>query len=264
MLQKGLEEYFTSEKYRDLLRIMSRFHNYSFNNCILIAAQCPSASYVAGYNAWRTNFHRQVRKGEKSIRIISPVKYTKKNEDNEDEEYIGFKAASVFDISATDPIPDMEPVQIGVDELEGNVENYKDFVVALEQLSPVPVKFSLFDGAAKGYYDDKEKIIVIQDGMTERQTVKTLIHEVTHAMLHTKEQLEQVKREKKQIELEAESVACIVCMHYYINSEDYSFPYIVGWTGKGYEDILKDSMTTIAKTADTIIKGIDSHFASLA
>lgn len=260
MLQTGLEKYATSEKYRDLLHVMSLFHNYSANNCLLIALQCPHASYVAGYTSWRNNFHRQVRKGEKAIRIISPVKYKKKNEEDEEEERIGFKSASVFDISSTYQIPDMEPVQIGVSDLQGHIENYKDFLHAFQSVSPVPVDFRLFDGDARGYYSDTEKIIVVQDGMTERQSVKTLIHEIAHAMLHTKEQLQECKKDRKQKELEAESVAYIVCEHYGFDSEDYSFPYIVGWVGTGFQDILKESMTVIQKTADQIIIGVNKYF----
>ena len=260
MLQTGLEEYATSEKYRDLLRVMSLFHNYSDNNCLLIALQCPHASYVAGYTSWRNNFHRQVKKGEKAIRIISPIKYKKKNEEDEEEERIGFKSASVFDISSTYQIPDMEPVQIGVSDLQGHIENYKDFLHAFQSVSPVPVDFRLFDGDARGYYSDTEKIIVVQDGMTERQSVKTLIHEIAHAMLHTKEQLQECKKDRKQKELEAESVAYIVCEHYGFDSEDYSFPYIVGWVGTGFQDILKESMTVIQKTADQIIIGVNKYF----
>lgn len=260
LLQTGLEKYATSEKYRDLLHVMSLFHNYSANNCLLIALQCPHASYVAGYTSWRNNFHRQVRKGEKAIRIISPVKYKKKNEEDEEEERIGFKSASVFDISSTYQIPDMEPVTIGVEDLQGHVENYKDFLHAFQSISPVPVDFRLFDGDARGYYSDAEKIIVIQDGMTERQSVKTLIHEIAHAMLHTKEQLQEHKKDRKQKELEAESVACLVCMHYGFDSEDYSFPYIVGWGGTGFQEILKESMTVIQKTADQIISGVNKYF----
>ena len=260
MLQTGLEEYATSEKYRDLLRVMSLFHNYSANNCLLIALQCPHASYVAGYTSWRNNFHRQVKKGEKAIRIISPIKYKKKNEEDEEEERIGFKSASVFDISSTYQIPDMEPVQIGVSDLQGHIENYKDFLHAFQSVSPVPVDFRLFDGDARGYYSDAEKIIVVQDGMTERQSVKTLIHEIAHAMLHTKEQLQECKKDRKQKELEAESVAYIVCEHYGFDSEDYSFPYIVGWVGTGFQDILKESMTVIQKTADQIIIGVNKYF----
>lgn len=260
MLQTGLEEYATSEKYRDFLRVMSLFHNYSANNCLLIALQCPHASYVAGYTSWRNNFHRQVKKGEKAIRIISPIKYKKKNEEDEEEERIGFKSASVFDISSTYQIPDMEPVQIGVSDLQGHIENYKDFLHAFQSVSPVPVDFRLFDGDARGYYSDTEKIIVVQDGMTERQSVKTLIHEIAHAMLHTKEQLQECKKDRKQKELEAESVAYIVCEHYGFDSEDYSFPYIVGWVGTGFQDILKESMTVIQKTADQIIIGVNKYF----
>ena len=260
MLQTGLEEYATSEKYRDLLRVMSLFHNYSANNCLLIALQCPHASYVAGYTSWRNNFHRQVKKGEKAIRIISPIKYKKKNEEDEEEERIGFKSASVFDISSTYQIPDMEPVQIGVSDLQGHIENYKDFLHAFQSISPVPVDFRLFDGDARGYYSDTEKIIVVQDGMTERQSVKTLVHEIAHAMLHTKEQLQKCKKDRKQKELEAESVAYIVCEHYGFDSEDYSFPYIVGWVGTGFQDILKESMTVIQKTADQIIIGVNKYF----
>ena len=260
MLQTGLEEYATSEKYRDLLRVMSLFHNYSANNCLLIALQCPHASYVAGYTSWRNNFHRQVKKGEKAIRIISPVKYKKKNEEDEEEERIGFKSASVFDISSTVQIDSMEPVTIGVEDLQGHVENYKDFLDAFQSVSPVPVDFRLFDGDARGYYSDTEKIIVIQDGMTERQSVKTLVHEIAHAMLHTKEQLQDCKKDRKQKELEAESVAYIVCEHFGFYSEDYSFPYIVGWGGTGFQDILKESMTVIQKTADQIITGVNKYF----
>ena len=260
MLQTGLEEYATSEKYRDLLRVMSLFHNYSANNCLLIALQCPHASYVAGYTSWRNNFHRQVKKGEKAIRIISPVKYKKKNEEDEEEERIGFKSASVFDISSTYQIPDMEPVQIGVEDLQGHVENYKDLLHAFQSVSPVPVDFRWFDGDARGYYSDTEKIIVVQDGMTERQSVKTLIHEIAHAMLHTKEKLQEHKKDRKQKELEAESVAYVVCEHFGFYSEDYSFPYIVGWSGTGFQDILKESMSTIQKTADEIITGVNQYF----
>mgnify|MGYP000467927091 FL=1 len=260
LLQTGLEEYATSEKYRDLLRVMSLFHNYSVNNCLLIALQCPHASYVAGYTSWRNNFHRQVKKGEKAIRIISPVKYKKKNEEDEEEERIGFKSASVFDISSTVQIDSMEPVTIGVEDLQGHVENYKDFLDAFQSVSPVPVDFRLFDGDARGYYSDAEKIIVIQDGMTERQSVKTLVHEIAHAMLHTKEKLQEHKKDRKQKELEAESVAYIVCEHYGFDSEDYSFPYIVGWGGTGFQDILKESMTVIQKTADQIITGVNQYF----
>lgn len=260
MLEKGLKEYATSEKYRDLLRVMSMFHNYSANNCLLIAMQCPQASYVAGYTSWRNNFHRQVKRGSKAIRIFSPYTYKTKDEHGEEIERLGFKAASVFDISATEQIEHLEPITIGIEDLHGTIDNYKQFLTAFEYVSPVPIEYKLFDGDARGYYSDIEKIIVIHDGMTERQSVKTLVHEIAHAMLHTKEQLQECMKNRKQKELEAESVAYVVCEHFGFGSEDYSFPYIVGWGGTGFQDILKESMTVIQKTADQIITGVNQYF----
>lgn len=257
-LERGLCDYIQSDKYKDILRIMSKFHSYSFNNTMLILLQCPQASYIAGYKSWQTNFHRQVKKGSKAIHIIAPVKYKAKNEETgEEEERTGFKTTSVFDISDTYQIPDLEPIPIGIEDLEGNVENFKDFISALEKISPVPVSYEIFDDKAlKGCYSDTEKKITIQDGMTERQTVKTLIHEAAHAMLHTKEQLQAEKKDRKQRELEAESVAFIVCDHFHISTEDYSFPYIMSWTGERFQELLKSSMNTIQKTSNTIINGI--------
>lgn len=264
-LQKGLHEYIESGKYAEILEIMSRFHSYSLNNCILIALQCPHASYVAGYKAWQNKFNRQVKKGAKSIRIISPYMKKKKQDDDTEEEVItGFGQGFVFDISDTYQIPDKEPIQIGVPDLEGNVENFKDFIKALEQIAPVPVSYELFDDkSSKGYFCEQDNQIVIQDGMTERQTMKTLVHEVSHSLLHTKAQLEDGTRDKRQIEIEAESVAFVVCTHYHVDVEEYSFPYIVGWSrGEGEKRVMQ-SMKTIQETADKIIKGIDAHFASI-
>lgn len=261
VLEKGLCDYIQSDRYKDILRVMSKFHSYSFNNSMLILLQRPQASYIAGYKSWQSNFHRQVRKGAKAIQIISPVKYKAKNEETgEEEERVGFRTSYVFDISDTYQIPDLEPVRIGIDDLEGNVENFKDFISALEKISPVPVSYELFSNRdLKGCYYDKDRKIVIQDGMTERQTVKTLIHEVAHSMLHTMELLEQDKKDRKQRELEAESVAFIVCDHFHISTEEYSFPYIIGWTGDSFQELLKRSMNTIQKTADTIICGITNQ-----
>ena len=257
-LEKGLCDYIQSDRYKDILRVMSKFHNYSFNNSMLILLQCPQASYIAGYKSWQRNFHRQVRKCSKAIKIISPMKYKVKNEETgEEEDRTGFRTTSVFDISDTYQIPNLEPVQIGIADLEGNVENFKDFIFALEKISPVPVSYELFkDKLLKGCYSDTEKKITIQDGMTERQTVKTLIHEVAHSMLHTKELLEKDKKDRKQRELEAESIAFIVCDHFHISTEDYSFPYILSWTGEGVQEQLRKSMDTIQKTADTIIRSM--------
>lgn len=257
-LEKGLCDYIQSDRYKDILRIMSKFHSYSFNNSMLILLQCPQASYIAGYKSWQSNFHRQVKKGSKAIHIIAPIKYKAKNEETgEEEDRTGFRTTSVFDISDTYQIPDLEPVQIGIADLEGNVESFKDFISTLEKISPVPVSYELFkDKSLKGCYSDTDKKITVQDGMTERQTVKTLIHEVAHSMLHTKELLEKDKKDRKQRELEAESIAFIVCDHFHISTEDYSFPYILSWTGEGVQEQLRKSMDTIQKTADTIIRSM--------
>ena len=257
-LEKGLCDYIQSDRYKDILRIMSKFHSYSFNNSMLILLQCPQASYIAGYKSWQSNFHRQVKKGSKAIHIIAPIKYKAKNEETgEEEDRTGFRTTSVFDISDTYQIPDLKPVQIGIADLEGNVENFKDFISTLEKISPVPVSYELFkDKSLKGCYSDTDKKITVQDGMTERQTVKTLIHEVAHSMLHTKELLEKDKKDRKQRELEAESIAFIVCDHFHISTEDYSFPYILSWTGEGVQEQLRKSMDTIQKTADTIIRSM--------
>ncbi len=128
MLQDGLTEYTNSDKYRELLQVMSRFYHYSANNCLLIALQCPHASYVAGYTSWRNNFHRQVKKGSKAIRIFSPYTYKTKDENDEEVERLGFKSASVFDISATEQIEHLKPIAIGIEDLQGRIDNYKQFV----------------------------------------------------------------------------------------------------------------------------------------
>ena len=264
-LQKGLHDYIESGKYAEILSVMSRFHSYSLNNCILIALQCPHASYVAGYKAWQTNFNRQVKKGAKSIRIISPYR-KKKKMDDDTEEYVvaGFGQGFVFDISDTYQMPDREEIQIGVSDLEGNVENFKDFIAALTEISPASVRYDLFDDkSTKGYFCEQDNEIVIQDGMTERQTMKTLVHEVAHSLLHTKAQLEDGTRDKRQIEIEAESVAFAVCTHYNVEVDEYSFPYIVGWArGEGERRVMQ-SLQIIQETTAKIIKGIDAYFASL-
>ena len=264
-LQKGLHDYIESGKYAEILSVMSRFHSYSLNNCILISLQCPHASYVAGYKAWQTNFNRQVKKGAKSIRIISPYIRKKKMEDGTEEDVItGFRQGYVFDISDTYQMPDREEIQIGVSDLEGNVENFKDFIAALTEISPASVRYDLFDDkSTKGYFCEQDNEIVIQDGMTERQTMKTLVHEVAHSLLHTKAQLEDGTRDKRQIEIEAESVAFAVCTHYNVEVDEYSFPYIVGWArGEGERRVMQ-SLQIIQETTDKIIKGIDAYFASL-
>ena len=204
-LKNGVEEYFTSEKYASLLRIMSKFHNYSFNNTLLIAMQKPDATLVAGYKAWQKNFERHVNKGEKAIRILAPAPYKIKEErdkidpvtqellldkdGNPQKEEVeitipAFRAVSVFDLSQTDgkPIPELT-----AKELLSDVEGYQDMIRAVEAISPVPIELEEIAGDSKGYYDREAKRIAVQENMSESQTLKTMIHEVAHSKLHSKE-----------------------------------------------------------------------------
>lgn len=272
-LEQGVKELFTSEMYTEYLRTMSQFHNYSFNNTLLIAMQKPDATLVAGYQAWQKKFKRQVRRGEKAIQIIAPAPIREKQEvekiDPETQEPVlrfdgqpeteeveivipRFRVASVFDISQTDgePLPELE-----TPELMGSVENFKVFMKAVQEVSPVPVRFDEISSGAKGYYSNTEKEIVIQNGMSESQTMKTGIHEVTHAMLHDRDFMEEQGEKKNQMtkEVEAESVAYTVCQYFGLDTSDYSFPYIAGWSSSMDMKELRTSMDTIRKTAGSFI-----------
>ena len=230
-LEQGVKDIFTSEMYTTYLRTMAKFHNYSFNNTLLIAMQRPDATLVAGFNAWKNKFNRYVKKGEKGIQIIAPapikeVEEREKidkdtglavlNENGEPEmervEYVipRFRVTTVFDVSQTDgePIPSLE-----VNELTASVKDYALLTAAIEQVSPVPMRFDEIEGDAKGYYSDADKEICIQVGMGESQTIKTMIHEVTHAMLHNSDLMKQRGEEKDRLtkETEAESIAFTVC-----------------------------------------------------
>lgn len=252
-LEQGVEQYFTSDEYSQLLKTMSKFHSYSWHNSLLILCQCPQATHVAGFRAWQYHFHRSVRKGETAIRIISPMTVKTKTKDGKEEKKRIFRPSCVFDISQTDPIPQLDPVPVGIGELEGDIDNYKSLINTLTDLSPVPVNFTL-DLSANGCYNDTNKTISIKDGMPPRQTVKTLIHEIGHAFAHTKEQLNDLPRTRETVETEAESIAFIVCDSLGIDTGDYSFPYISIWSRADHKKILKNSMKTIQKTADTIIR----------
>ena len=204
-LEEGLKELFESEKYKTYLSTMSKFHNYSFNNTLLIAMQKPEATLVAGYKAWQKNFERHVNKGEKAIRILAPAPYKIKEERDKLDPVTGemmfdengmpqreqvevtipaFRAVSVFDVSQTDgkPIPELE-----AQELLSTVERYEDFVQALMNVAPVPIGFEDIPGDSKGYFHTEEKRIAVQENMSESQTLKTMVHEVAHSMLHNKE-----------------------------------------------------------------------------
>lgn len=286
-LEQGIAGIFESEQYTDYLKTLSKFHNYSLNNTILIAMQKPDASLVAGFNTWKNEFERNVMKGQKGIKIIAPSPYKVKVQQEKTDPATGkpvigadgkpvteeterkipaYKVVSVFDVSQTEG---KEIPTIGADILTGDVEQYKDFFAALEKASPVPVAFEPIEGGANGYYHQVEKRIAIDEGMSQLQTLKTAIHEVAHARLHDidrdKEQGEDAppRPDKRTREVEAESVAYTVCQHYGLDTSDYSFGYIAGWSSGKELAELKASLDTIRTTAAQLITEIDGHFAEL-
>ena len=285
-LEQGITELFDSERYKEYLKVMSRFHNYSFNNTLLIAMQKPDASLVAGFTAWKNNFQRNVIKGEKGIKIIAPSPFKVKQQTEkidphtrkpvmgkdgkpamEEKEVTipAYKVVSVFDVSQTEgkELPD-----IAVDELTGDVERYKDFFTVLEKTSPVPIGFEKIIGGAHGYYHLEDKRIAIDEGMSELQTLKTAIHEIAHAKLHdidlnAPKDEQQPRVDRRTREVEAESVAYTVCQHYGLDTSDYSFGYVAGWSSGRELAELKGSLETIRSTAAEIINSIDAHIAQI-
>ena len=285
-LEQGIKELFDSDRYKEYLRVMSKFHNYSFNNTLLIAMQKPDASLVAGFQSWKNNFKRNVVKGEKGIKILAPSPFKIKQEMEkidpatqkpvigadgkpvkEEKEITipAFKVVSVFDVSQTEgkELPD-----IAVDMLTGDVERFKDVFAALEKTSPVPIGFEKIEGNSHGYYHLEEKRIAIDEGMSELQTIKTAIHEIAHAKLHDidpnapkEEQADRPDRRTR--EVQAESVAYAVCQHYGLDTSDYSFGYVAGWSSGRELDELKSSLETIRSTAAEIINSIDEHLQEI-
>ena len=285
-LEQGITELFDSERYKEYLRVMSKFHNYSFNNTLLIAMQKPDASLVAGFSAWKNNFGRNVMKGQKGIKIIAPSPFkirqeVEKIDPHTQKPIIGkdgkpvteekeikipaYKVVSVFDVSQTEgkELPD-----IAVDELTGDVDRYKDFFAALEKTSPVPIAFENIGGGSHGYYHLEDKRIAINEGMSELQTLKTTIHEIAHAKLHdidlnAPKDEQQPRVDRRTREVEAESVAYTVCQHYGLDTSDYSFGYVAGWSSGRELSELKSSLETIRSAAAEIINSIDENLAEL-
>lgn len=260
-LKAGVAEYFTSEKYATLLKIMSRFHNYSVNNCILIAAQFPKASYVTGYANWKNSFNRIVKKGERAIRIIAPCPYKKINEETgEEEERLSFRTTSVFDISQTIQIPETEIISFGCSELKGDVPEYDRLLSAILSVSPCPVVYEEIESTTNGYYVPSECRIAIRNGMSQLQTIKTLIHEIAHAMLHNPEAAKEREINRETKEIEAESTAFIISTFLGLDTSEYSFEYIAGWAGKdnlkAVSTALKNIQTTANKLYDSILKSL--------
>ena len=270
-LESGVEELFTSNRYQEFLKTMAKFHNYSFNNTMLIAMQRPDATLVTSYKNWQS-MGRQVMKGEKGITIIVPAPYKKMKEkevlDENQRPIMGtdgkpkteqvevtvphFKAVTVFDIAQTSG----EPIQTLAPELlTAAVQDFDSFMQAIQKISPVPIRFDEIDGNANGYYHNADKEIVIKKGLSESQTLKTAIHETVHAKLHDKEIMESLGVEKDRLtkEVEAESVAYCVCSSFGLDASDYSFPYIAGWSSSREMKEMKASMDVIRKTAGEMI-----------
>ena len=270
-LESGVEELFTSNRYQEFLKTMAKFHNYSFNNTMLIAMQRPDATLVTSYKNWQS-MGRQVMKGEKGITIIAPAPYKKMKEkevlDENQRPIMGtdgkpktekvevtvphFKAVTVFDIAQTSG----EPIQTLAPELlTAAVQDFDSFMQAIQKISPVPIRFDEIDGNANGYYHNADKEIVIKKGLSESQTLKTAIHETAHAKLHDREIMESLGVEKDRLtkEVEAESVAYCVCSSFGLDTSDYSFPYIAGWSSSREMKEMKASMDVIRKTAGEMI-----------
>ena len=274
-LVDGVTGIFDSEKYKSYLRTMAKFPHYSFNNTLLIYLQRPAASHVAGYQTWKSKFGRQVKKGEKGIQILAPVTYkTKKKKTEVDEEtkdqeepdpfYMlrGFRVVHVFDVSQTEgrELPSI------AESLHGEVEQFASFFSAVCEISPVPVSCEPMEDTADGYYSHTEKRICIREGMSESQTAAALIHELSHAMLHNQEMLEEeqaltgIRKDRRTKEVEAESVAFVVNSYFGNQTDENSFGYIAGWSsGKEVPELLA-SLTTIQTTAEAIIQGMERAY----
>ncbi len=286
-LEQGLKELFESERYKTYLTTMSKFHNYSFNNTLLIASQKPDATLVAGFDSWKKNFDRHVKRGEKGIKIIAPMAYKKKvdqavvdpvtkkpvvdeNGKAKTEEVEikvpSFQVVTVFDVSSTEG---KEIPNLGVSELKAGVEGYKDMITALERFSRVPIEREDIASGAKGYFDPANQKIVLQKNMSEAQTVKTLIHEISHSLTDDKDNPtiavdNPTERNRSTKEVTAESVAYTVCQRFGIDTSDYSFGYIAGWSSGKEMKELKDSMDLIRRTASEVINGVEDNLKMLA
>ena len=272
-LEDGVASIYESEGYKRYLDTMAKFHSYSVNNCLLIAMQKPDASYVAGYTAWRDKFHRQVLKGEKGITIIAPTSHKKEVEvavvddngsqvldaaghpvtEQKEVTYQGFRTATVFDISQTEG----EPLPSLVSDLLDPVQDYDEYFSVIKDLSPVPVRFDTIESGAKGYFSPSKQEIVLQRGMSEEQAIKTLLHECAHARLGHGGKDDHSDRRTH--EVQAESVAYCCCRAIGLDTSEYSFGYIAGWSSGKEQKELKASLQVIRDQTDQMIKGIEER-----
>jgi len=262
--EQGIKDVLQSDKYKEFLNTIAKFHKYSWRNIRLIQQQCPGATLVAGYKTWPKEFERHVKKGQKAIRIIG---ISKQQITQVEKEFLNGKEIDVekkrtvnkyipmyvFDISQT------YGKEISLtDELTGNVKNYKEIYAAIDQISPFPIRFEEIQTGAKGYCDFTEKAIVIKKNMSQEQAIKTLIHEVTHAQFH-----ENRISDTHTIEVEAESCAFIICAKYGIDTSQYSFPYLASWSSKNLQEI-KNSFNIIQKQSHELIEKIDKALLELS
>ena len=256
-LKAGVQDIFSSGKYAEYLNTLSRFHRYSYRNSMLIYLQNPKATYVAGFQRWKT-LDRTVNKGEKGLQILAPSPYKVTVEVTHDEnnnplpepanrevQRMGFKVAYVFDVSQTSgkALPEL------AHRLTGQVGDYEKLMRALQKISPYPIAFEPIEGGALGFCSHKQRQIVIREGLSQEQTVKTTIHELAHALLHTPD----VERDRQAFEVQAESVAYVVCQHFGVDSSQYSFGYVAGWSGSVQLEVLEQSLTVIQNGALQII-----------
>ena len=279
LLKDGVDHYLRSDNYKEILKNISKFHNYSYNNSILIGLQKPNATYVASFDSWKKNFNRQVKKDEKGIKIIAPVKVTSQikvdakdkttgekilNEDGSIKKEIkevthtNFKVGYVFDISNTEQIKNKPVIDLELThELKGDVDDYKNLLDAIKYASPVPISFEDFDGPSKGYFDRNSQIIVIKKSMDEAQQIKTAIHETAHAVLHNKEN----SYSKEDRELQAESVAYVVSDYYGHDTSSYSFPYVASWADDSKR--IDGNLKQIKEASDIIISKMDEKLQQI-
>lgn len=274
-LQAGIQELHDSEKYRDYLRTMAKFHHYSFNNSLLIWAQRPDATAVAGYRAWQTKFGRTVNPGAKGIMIYEPSSYKRTlrevvtDEDGNpvldkdgnkvtravEKTFPTFKVGYVFDCSDTSgrPLPSIVSI------LDGDVDNFDSVMDALRKISPAPIRFDSVDGGANGYYDLVNREIVVKDTLPQAQKIKTAVHEVAHSILHDKIDGLDQDTDKRSVEISAESIAFVVSSWLGVDTSEYSFGYISGWSAGKELVELQRKMEVIRSTANMIITGIDGE-----
>lgn len=270
-LEAGVRDFMETDAYKSYLRAVSKFHNYSTNNIILISMQRPDATLVAGYSTWKKSFNRNVKRGEKGLKIIAPMPVSIEKEEDRTDQYGNtykekvtvtvprFRAVTVFDVSQTDgdPLPDISPA-----DLKDEVNNYSAFLKAVEKASDVSINYIDIEGTAKGYFNVTNNEISVAKGMSESQTLKTLIHEIAHSVLHNKDN-GGVFIDTKTKEVQAESVAFSVCSHFGIDTSEYTFPYVTAWAGDKDLKTLRNSMDTIKDTASLLIHRIEDNYKTL-